>query len=132
MILKELIKQHQIMRNLLITAGIIFTAVGAIGIFIPVLPTTPFLLLAAGCFVRSSQKAYNWLLSNKFFGAYLKNYLEKRGMTLRMKVSTIVLMWIAIILSINMVIDSIAISILFIALAVGVTVHLITIKNIRE
>jgi len=118
-------------KKLFLTAGVIFTAIGAIGIITPVLPTTPFLLLAAGCFIRSSQKAYNWLLSNKLFGTYLKNYLEQKGMTLRMKVSTIMLMWIAIILSIYTVIDSIVIRILFIALAVGVTAHLITIKTIK-
>ena len=123
--------KDKLKRRLLILAGTIFTGIGIIGIIVPVLPTTPFLLLAAACYIRSSQKLYDWLLSNKLFGAYLKNYLEQKGMTLRMKVFTILLMWIAIILSIITVIDSIAIRILFIALAAGVTVHLITIKTIR-
>jgi uncharacterized membrane protein YbaN (DUF454 family) len=124
--------QINLKRKLFFTAGVLFTAIGTIGIFLPILPTTPFFLLAAACFVRSSQKAYNWLLSNRFFGTYLKNYLEKRGMTSRMKVFTIILMWTAIIFSIITVVDSVVIRILFIVLGMGVTAHLITLKNIRE
>ncbi|MFC1873307.1 YbaN family protein [Chloroflexota bacterium] len=121
-----------IKRILLLTAGVLFAAIGTIGIFIPVLPTTPFFLLAAACFVRSSQKAYNWLLNNRLFGEYLKNYIERRGMSLKMKVLTILLMWAAIIFSIYTVIDSVVISIIFIVLGVGVMTHLITLNNIKE
>ena len=121
-----------IAKKLLLAAGVIFTVIGAIGIFLPVLPTTPFLLLAAWCFFRSSQRAYEWLLRNKIFGTYLKNYFEGRGMTLKTKVSTIALMWLALIAAIIIVVDSAVMSIIFIALALGVTAHLVTLRTIKE
>ena len=62
-------------RILLIIAGTFFVGIGIVGIFVPVLPTTPFLLLAAACYERSSQRFYSWLLNNKWFGNYIRNYL---------------------------------------------------------
>jgi uncharacterized membrane protein YbaN (DUF454 family) len=71
---------------LFIIAGTIAVGIGVIGIIVPVLPTTPFLLLAAICYMRGSQRLYNALLYNRFIGSYVRNYLEGRGMSLKMKI----------------------------------------------
>ncbi len=88
------------MRNyILIFFGCVSLLLGLVGIFVPVLPTTPFLLLAAALFVRSSGRLYDWLLSNRLLGAYIRNYRERGGMTLRQKACAIALMWAMIALS---------------------------------
>ena len=74
---------------LLITLGTFFVGVGIAGIFIPVLPTTPFLLLSAALYAKSSTKFYNWLINNRIFGQYIKNYREGKGISLRLKIITI-------------------------------------------
>ena len=75
------------------TAGIFALSLGIIGIVVPLLPTTPFLLLAAACFVRSSEKLYAWLLHHKWFGEYIRHYREHRAITLRAKIVILVLLW---------------------------------------
>jgi uncharacterized membrane protein YbaN (DUF454 family) len=85
-----------IKRRFLILAGTILTSLGIIGIFIPILPTTPFLLLAAACYMRNSERFYKWLINNRIFGTYVRNYIEGRGMPIRIKVFTIILLWATI------------------------------------
>ena len=64
---------------LLITSGTFFIGVGLMGIFLPILPTTPFLLISAALYARSSTRFYNWLINNRIFGQYIKNYREGKG-----------------------------------------------------
>lgn len=119
-------------RNLLIVAGTIFTVLGVLGMFLPVLPTTPFLLLAAACYARSSDRFYNWLLTNRWFGEYIRNYLTGRGIPLRQKAFTILMLWLTIgstILFINM--QWWVKAILFV-IAAGVTIHIAMIKTFRS
>jgi uncharacterized protein len=82
-------------RLMLIAAGLICVGLGAIGILLPGLPTTPFLLLAAYCFARSSEHFHNWLLDHRWFGSYVRNFEEGRGMTRRAKASTLLVMWLS-------------------------------------
>ena len=117
---------------LLMIAGLIFLATGSIGIFVPLLPTTPFLILAAGCFIRSSERLYNWTLTNRIFGKYLKGYLEKKGIPLGVKLFTLFLLWFTILSSAIFFIDLLWVRIILIIIAVSVTVHLIMIKTYRD
>jgi uncharacterized membrane protein YbaN (DUF454 family) len=78
---------------LLIAAGVIALGLGVIGIFIPLLPTTPFLLLSAACFFRSSDQLYTWLISHRWFGSYIRHYREYKAITLHAKVVTLLLLW---------------------------------------
>lgn len=79
-------------RGLWLVGGLFFVAVGAVGIVVPGLPTTPLLLLAAACFARSSPRLYAWLLRNKTFGPLIDDYRAGRGVSMRVKVSAICVM----------------------------------------
>jgi len=91
--------KHPFYRFVLLIAGIIAASLGFAGIFVPLLPTTPFLLLASWCFVRSSRKANQWLLNNRFLGPYIENYKSGHGITLRNKIYSLAFLWVTIITS---------------------------------
>lgn len=77
--------------------GLVLTVIGFIGIIIPGLPTTIFMILAAACFFRSSQGLYDWVINHKYFGAHVKNYREGKGMPIKAKVFSLVMMWVFVI-----------------------------------
>ena len=118
-------------KRLLFTAGTLSTAIGILGIFVPILPTTPFLLLAAACYIRSSPRFYDWLLNNRFFGAYLKSYMQGKGMPLRVKIFTVILLWTTIALSMWLATQILAVRIILALVAIGVTTHIILIKTAK-
>lgn len=117
---------------LLIIAGTFFVGIGIIGIFIPILPTTPFILIAAALYARSSQKFYKWIINNKVFGRYIKNYREGKGIPLIIKISTIALLWITIGCSALFAVEILFIRIIMILIALGVTVHIACIKTFNQ
>ncbi|BAN47632.1 YbaN family protein [Metapseudomonas resinovorans] len=92
-------QRHPALRMILLAIGWLSVALGVIGIFVPVLPTTPFLLLAAACFVRSSRRFYLWLVEHPRLGPWIRDYLEGQGIPLKGKVYALVLMWASITLS---------------------------------
>jgi uncharacterized membrane protein YbaN (DUF454 family) len=116
-------------RKLLIGAGTLSTGLGIIGIFVPILPTTPFLLLAAACYMRSSERFYRWLISNRIFGAYVRNYIEGKGMPVRIKIITILLLWLTIGLTVTFGVQNTIVRVVLICVAIGVTTHIILIKK---
>ncbi|MFC1547935.1 YbaN family protein [Candidatus Neomarinimicrobiota bacterium] len=118
-------KSNRVLRPFLIMLGFLSVGLGAVGIFLPILPTTPFLLLAAACFIRSSEKLYQRLISNRWFGKYLKNYREGNGVPIITKVIGISALWITIGFSAMFATDILAIRIVLLLVAVGVTVHLV-------
>ena len=84
------------MKPLFAAAGALAVALGVLGIFLPLLPTTPFLLLASWCFVRGSPTAHRWLRSRPRLGRYLAAYEEGRGIPLRAKAAALGLMWLSV------------------------------------
>ena len=122
------ISQQPIVRWSLMFAGTIFVGIGILGIFLPLLPTTVFFLMAAWCYARSSKKFYNWLHHNKYFGKYLKNYREGKGIMLSGKISSITVLWCGILYSL-FTIQLLAIRLLLIAIAIGVTIHIVLIPT---
>ena len=118
----------KITKVLLFIGGSICLVLGVIGIVIPILPTTPFLLLTAACYARSSQKFYDWLLNNRILGYFIKNYREGKGMPLRLKIFTLTLLWITILLSVFLFVKHFWIQILLIIIALAVSVHIILIR----
>jgi uncharacterized membrane protein YbaN (DUF454 family) len=117
---------------LLVVAGSFFVALGIVGIFLPVLPTTPFLLLAAACFARSSERLYRWLINNRWFGAYVRDYREGRGIPAKVKVFTVVLLWVVILLSAAFAVSNLVVRVILIAVAAAVTVHIVLIKRSKR
>ena len=81
---------------LFIVIGTISLGLGCIGIILPILPTTPFLLLSVACYYKSSERMHSWLLNNKLFGSYIRNYKEGNGIPLKTKILTLVFLWAAI------------------------------------
>ena len=123
--------KSRIINGTLIVFGTLFLIIGLIGIIIPILPTTPFLLLAAACYFKSSKKFYNWMMNNKLFGNYIKNYLEKKGIPFKVKLLSIIFLWITIIIS-SLIISNLLIEMLLFIIAVAVTIHILLIKNLKE
>jgi len=123
---------NRLQRWLLILAGSLCVAIGTIGVFVPVLPTTPFLLLAAACYARGSRRLYGSLLNNRSVGSYLRGYLEGRGMTRRSKVWTLSLLWVGITLAAALATDSLMVRMLLAAVLVGVTIHILTVGTVRR
>jgi uncharacterized membrane protein YbaN (DUF454 family) len=121
---------EKLKRQLLLAAGTLSLAIGIAGIVIPLLPTTPFLLLAAGCYLRSSPRFYNWLMGNRWLGAYIRNYIGGRGMPLKVKLFTIALLWATIGVSIWLTAKPI-VTIILLIVAVGVSLHIIFIRARR-
>ena len=126
-------KKQRILKPLLLTAGTVCLVLGAIGIFLPILPTTPFLLLSAACYFRSSERMYNWLLGNRWFGKYIKNYREGKGIPLKTKVLAVAVLWAGILYSAIMVVDEFFIAqLVLLIIALGVSVHLIRLPTFRK
>ncbi len=117
-----------VVRWLLIVVGFLSLALGVLGIFLPVLPTTPFLLLSAACFAKSSQKFYDWLLNNKWLGNYIKDYKSGLGISRKVKIAVISTLWITIIISV-IFISKLLIQILLLIIAISVTIHIAKIKT---
>ena len=119
-------------RWVLTIAGTFFVGLGILGIFLPLLPTTPFLLLAAACYARSSERFYHWLLNNRWFGNYLKNYWERKGIPLKIKVLSISFLWITIGYSAVFVVQILLSKIILVLIAIGVTIHILSIRTLKH
>jgi len=119
---------EKLKRPLLLAAGTLSLAVGLVGIVVPLLPTTPFLLLAAACYLRSSQRFYNWLMNSPFLGNYIRNYIEGRGIPVKVKLFIIILLWATISLSIWLVANTV-VTIILLIVATGVTLHIIFLRT---
>jgi len=114
---------------ILLTAGFFSLGMGILGVFLPLLPTTPFLLLSAACFFKSSPRMYRFLLYNPWFGKYIRNYREGRGIPLRVKAVSLTLLWGTILYATIFVVHLGAIRLLLLGVAVGVTIHIVRIGS---
>lgn len=112
-----------------LVSGVLLVIIGVIGIFLPVLPTTIFLILASACFVKSSPRANEWLRNHKILGMYIKNYQDKSGLTIKTKILNIAFLWVMILSSAFLFTEDFYIRLLLLAIALGVTIHLLMIKT---
>ncbi len=128
---KKKMKQ-KLVRVVLIVAGTFFMGLGIVGIFVPLLPTTPFLLLAAACYARSSQRFYDWLLNNKYFGNYIGNYRERKAIALKGKVLTLALLWTTIGCSVMFAVEILFVRVFLIVIAIGVSIHIFSLRTLHE
>ncbi|RZI41753.1 DUF454 domain-containing protein [Herbaspirillum sp. HC18] len=118
------------MKILLNIIGSIAVVLAILGVFLPLLPTTPFLLLASACYVRGSERLHRWLLNNRLFGEYLRNIEEKRGMPRRGKIITLAMLWLSIAYSIATV-KPLVLKIMLAAIACGVTFVILRMKTLE-
>ena len=94
------IKSNPFIRILWLALGLLFTVVGLIGLIVPGLPTTSLMIVAAACFFRSSKRLFNWVLSNKYFGNYVKDFREGRGMPRKAKFIALGFIWLFVSISV--------------------------------
>jgi len=118
-------------RALLTILGSLCVTLGAIGMLLPLLPTTPFLLLAATCYSRSSEKFYHWLVTNRWCGEYIRNYREGMGIPLKQKALTILVLWLVIGSTAWLATSQNWVRWILLGVAVGVTVHLVKMKTYK-
>jgi len=116
-------------KHIYIALASIFIGFGVIGIFLPLLPTTPFLLMAAYFYMNSSYKRLRWLLNNKHLGPYIRSYLSKEGIPLRLKIRTITLLWFTLGATIIFATEKLLIRLILVAIGIGVTIHLLIKKT---
>jgi hypothetical protein len=112
--------------------GTVCLALGALGVPLPVLPTTPFLLLAAACFLRGSPRMHAWMMTNRYFGTYLAEYRAGHGIPMRTKVSAIALLWAGIGASAAFFVTSALGRGVLLTVAVAVTAHIVLIRPRRQ
>ena len=120
------------MKRLYIVLGFLSLGIGCVGIIVRGLPTTPFVLLSASLFAKSSERWYNWIISNRIFGKFIKQFAEERGMSL--KIISVSLMWVMISIS-ALTFDSIHMKIFLLIMGLigtfvmGFAVKTITVKS---
>lgn len=120
-----------IKRMLFVLVGTLFLAIGFVGIIIPVLPTTPLLLLAAACYLRGSERLHRWMIENRIFGEFIRNYTEGRGIEPRQKVITLAFLWMTISFSALYLIERLPVRILLFLIATAVSVHILALPSLR-
>lgn len=115
----------------LFLSGWVLLLAAAVGVFLPVLPTTPLVLLAAVCFSCSSEKAYRFLLKSRFFGPYIENYRTGRGVPAAAKVRGIVVLWLLLAVS-AVAMRRTWSTVMFAVIGAGVTTHLLLLKTEKQ
>ena len=116
---------------LLKIAGTAFLIIGGAGIILPLLPTTPFLLLAAVCYARSSERWYNWLIYNRWFGSYIRNWHEGKGIPMRTKILSVVFLTLTIGYSAAFVVPFFSGQVALILIAVCVIIHILSFPTLE-
>ena len=118
--------------TLWIVLGILAFCLGIIGVFIPFLPTTPFLLLAAGFFLKGSDRLYQWLINHKLFGKYIRNFREYKAIPIKTKIFAVSTLWATILASVFFYTKSLTLKGLLIGIGIGVTIHILHYKTLKE
>ena len=111
-------------RIIYIILGSFFLILG--GIFVPLLPTTPFWLLTCWFYIRSSEKLYNRVMSNRHFGPYIRNYMVDKAIPLRSKIISVAVMWLSAIFTSLFLVDILWVKILLILISIGVSWHILS------
>ena len=125
-----MIRLNYIKKTIYIFFGTLSLILGVAGIFIPVLPTTPLLLLASVCYLRSSKTMYNWLINNKMLGKYIYCYMNYKAIPKTTKIGAIIFLWLTLSISI-LLMQSMYIKMFLVLVGIAVTWHVITIKTLN-
>jgi len=122
---------NSVKKYALIFTGSTSLALGVFGLFVPILPTTPFLLLTSFCYLRSSKRLYNWIINHRLFGSFIDNYMNHRAVNTKTKVISLVFLWITLSISI-FILTSLHLRILIFLIGIGVSIHLLILKNLNN
>ena len=122
--------RQPLLRSLVFACGWLSVALGVAGIFLPVLPTTPFLLLAAACFIRTSPRFYQWLIEHPHLGKYVIYYLDGKGMPKKAKIYTLLLMWSTMLLTAFVLTDHTMLKILLPLIGLGVSIYILRLPTL--
>lgn len=114
-----------VVRHLLLELGWAFLGIGAVGMVVPVLPTAPFVLLAAACFLHSSERLHGWLISHPTFGRHISDFLAGRGLQARTKLVALTTLWLSVLASAYFFVPLLAIDLLLVTIALAVSVYLL-------
>ena len=132
-------KGNRVTRALWVVTGLVCVGLGAIGIVLPILPTTPFLLAAAACFCKSSTRLYNWLIGNKWFGEYILNYKEGKGIPMKTKIIALTLLWATIGVSTIFILSHLLppllvlpMQLIMLVIATGVSIHILRLPTFKK
>ncbi|MEG6584888.1 YbaN family protein [Dendrosporobacter sp. 1207_IL3150] len=117
-------------KYILITVGCLSLVLGIIGIFIPLLPTVPFLLLTAYCFTRSSNRMYNWLINHKTFGSYIYHYQTYRSISRKSKLLALTFLWVSLGFSMFLL-PSLYLHLLLVTIGTGVTLYILSLRTLK-
>ena len=117
-------------RLLFIILGTIFLLIGILGVVLPLLPATPFLLLASACYVRGSHALHSWLMSHTYVGTYLSNIQEHRGMPRKAKIMTIAVLWVSLLFSMYRA-ESLLLDAILLMVGIGVTALICRLKTVE-
>ena len=120
------------MKRVYVLLGSLSLALGLLGIFLPLLPTTPFLLLTAALWIKGSPRLYQRLLAHKRLGPYIRQFREQRAIPLRAKIVSVSLVWITLGYSAGWLVGNLLLRILLLALATGITVHILSYRTLRR
>lgn len=119
--------------NILLTIfGLISLGLGILGIFLPVLPTTPLLLLAAALFLRSNRRLYDWLMNHPKLGVYISNFMKHKAIPLRIKIISISALWLTLAYCAIFIAEHWTLRLLFLVIATGVTIHILSYKTLKD
>jgi len=124
-------EETTVKKRLLISAAFVSLGFGIAGIFLPLLPTTPFLLLSAYCFLKSSRTRYEWLVGHRIFGEYIADYIKHRAVPLRRKILCVTAMWLCMGMS-AYIVDNTYATIALVAVGSGVTWHILTLRTLKR
>ena len=125
-------RRFDLRKGLLIISGLFLVGLAGLGVILPILPTTPFLLAAAACFVRSSDPLYQWLIHHRLFGSYLRNYMKHTAISPRAKSISLVLLWTTICLSAFFTVSIIWVRIILFIIALLVSLRILFFKTLTR
>lgn len=120
------------MKTICIIFGTLSLGLGILGIFLPLLPTTPFLLLTAALYFKGSPRLYQWLLSHRYLGPYIRSFREEKAIPLRAKIVSLLLMWGTMLYCIFFLIPLVWVKVVMFLIAAGVSYHILSFKTLKK
>ena len=120
------------LRSIYVGVGTCSLVIGIIGVFIPILPTTPFLLLSAACYAKGSKRMYHWFINIHWIGKQIQSYHQGKGISTIAKTISILFLWSTITISMSIVWPNTILLILLFIIALSVTTHILMLKTLKN